>query len=193
MKKGSQYGLVDFKGQVLLVPNYELLLPECVVYPNKPISIHEPWQWSQTNNRYYFFEKDGKMGVMDSAFNIIVSNKHLDIQKNYWKDYLNIRTATGWGLYSFSKKKFTIPPIYEKPISGDSSSFLFVHKNKQLGIVNGEHQTLLPTAYPSNPQMNEVMYKGILALGYGSFNAIKRQHQTIIYVDAYGQSIKIDL
>ena len=70
---GNKYGAIDLHGKMLAQPEYDQLIPECVISGSSNALYAEPLYSKNRPNRYFFFKKDGKYGLLDNNFEVFAA------------------------------------------------------------------------------------------------------------------------
>jgi hypothetical protein len=175
-------GAIDLQGKLLLAPQYELLMPECVVngssndlYPDGMFSKNRP-------NRYFFYKKDGKFGLLDNHLNVLLPNEYDKLLPSDDDGLVCMEKGGKWGIMNSRTKKILLPMEYDwKPVF--TSGYFQIIRDRKYGLCDETGKVIIPPG-DSIPVNFEPDYKGFLVIR--DFRA-----QTLSYADHYGHRVVI--
>ncbi len=187
LKKGK-YALVNNQGKLISDFVYESIFPECFASHGE-FSFDPGFHGTGSPNQYIYFKKEGKAGIMDNDYNIILNNEYDIILKSDVDNYVYIckKTASGsykWGVYNVKQKKEIITPQFEREIR-NTSDFFTVFKNGKYGLYDTTGKEILPPEYNREVRVN-TFFKGLSSL-------CQEYDIPAGYVDSFGNMVNLNL
>lgn len=179
LSRGGKTGIADLKGKLLTPFVYNFLLPECRTAEDAN-TLGEAMLFSANQpNLYYFFQKDGKYGLLDNDYKVIVNNEY-DMMIKASRDYVAVKKDKNWGLLNVSTRKMTTGFEYMGKPERQGRNYFLIYKKDGYGLINGNGKTIIPSTYSSRLLVS-TLYNGLLDVSAGSENTI--------YADYHGNNV----
>jgi hypothetical protein len=109
-------GFIDINGKQLLPFEYDELIPECRVESEGRLT-HGHF-YSNAANKYYFFKKDGRYGILGKDFKVLVPPVYHNMEKSMHDELAYVRVDSGtqrrWGLLHIKTNKLIVPVAYDR-------------------------------------------------------------------------------
>lgn len=186
--KKDKYAIVGSEGKLISDFIYDDILPECFINSRGPVTSDSYFFSTESPNRFILFKKDGKTGIMDNQYRIVLNNEYDRISKSQLPDYIYTgkKTASGtqWGVYDMKGRREIISPRFDGPIT-NSGSFFSVLKNGKYGLYSTEGKEILPPEYSSEIRTN-TLFRGLHSL-------CQQYDIPAAYVDFRGTVVPLDL
>ena len=188
LMKKDKYAIVGSEGKPISDFIYDDIVPECFIDGRGPVISDSYFFSTESPNRFILFKKDGKTGIMDNRYRIMLNNDYDEIRKSQLPDYvyINKRTASGnrWGVYDIKRRKEIISPQFDRPIT-NSGSFFSVLRNGKYGLYSTEGKEILPPEYSREVRTN-TLFRGLHSL-------CQQYDIPAAYVDSGGTVVLLDL
>ncbi|WP_390451787.1 WG repeat-containing protein, partial [Chryseobacterium sp. Alg-005] len=187
LRKKDKLAIVNNQGKLISDFVYDEIIPECYVASEKLSLYEELMMQANHPNRFIYFKKDNKYGVMDNNYKVILDNTYDMITESTQDNYIyiakNISGRNKWGIYNVAERKEILTPQFDTWIKS-SDGFFIARKDGKYGIYNGEGKEILPPAYDREIRVNK-LYNGLytLSLEYGL---------PFAYMDSLGNLIKVE-
>lgn len=101
--------------------------------------------------RYLKLTKEGKIGYADTWGKILLPTKFDDAGILDGHTYFDVKKGKQWGIYNAEQQEMALPFVYDEfdycGGCGEAPSYVYASKNGKWGVVDFEHNTLLPFAY----------------------------------------------
>lgn len=184
LRKKDKFAIVNHQGKLISDFVYDEILPECFVASDK-FSLYEERLMSANHpNRFIYFKKDNKYGIMDNDYKVILNNSYDMIIESILDPYVYIaKDSSGkkkWGVYNVGERKEIIAPQFDTQIKS-SDQFFIVNRNGKYGVYNTQGKEVLPIIYDHEISIDK-RYNGMYYLSqYGT---------PIGYMDSLGNLIK---
>lgn len=186
--KKDKYAIVGSEGKLISDFIYDDILPECFINSRGPATSDSYFFSTESPNRFILFKKDGKTGIMDNQYRIVLNNEYDRISKSQLPDYIYTgkKTASGtqWGVYDMKGRREIISPQFDGPIT-NSGSFFSVLKNGKYGLYSTEGKEILPPEYSHEIRTN-TLFRGLHSL-------CQQYDIPAAYVDSRGTVVPLDL
>jgi hypothetical protein len=159
-------GYINTEGRPLTGFEYEMLIPECRVESDGN-NLEEPIFGFESNtiNQFHFYKKEGKYGLLDTAFQPLVPNEYDYMKKSGYSDLVYVARKEGnalkWGVLDIKKNQLLIPMEYESDLKCRSGRFITVKKGQSVGIFNEEGKMVVPLEAGSRIYMDYI-FKGLI-------------------------------
>jgi hypothetical protein len=171
LRKDGKVAIVNKQGKLISGFDYEQIIPECYVTSGN-YTLHEEFNMTANHpNRFIYFKKDGKYGIMDNDYRVILNNEYdMILESNFTHFiYLGKRTdkksrKTKWGVYNVKERKLVLPIEFDRRIE-TSNSFFAVTKDKKHGLYDNKGNTFLPLEFDERISV-EKLYNGLYSFAY---------------------------
>ncbi|WP_153399414.1 hypothetical protein [Chryseobacterium vaccae] len=182
LRKKDKLAIVK-EGKVISDFIYDEILPEAFVASNQPILTFEPSMSANHPNHFIYFKKDGKYGIMDNNYKIILNNIYDMITESAMTGYVHVARKspeTGnkqWGVYDVKGGKEIIPTQFSFIRNTELDFFLVAQKSK-FGIYDNTGKQILPLIY-SHRLSSEKNFVGLQSF-YENYG------EAFAYIDSFG-------
>lgn len=191
MSKDGKLAIIDKEGKLASNFDYEKIIPECYVISGN-YSLHEEFNMTANHpNRFIYFKKDGKYGIMDNNYNIILDNDYDMILESIFTHFVYLGKKIGtnsrknkWGIYNVKDRKLLVPIQFNSWIYR-SDSFFVVHKDNKYGVYDKKGDVLLPLEFEERISV-EKLYNGLYSFSFytkGVPFAYKDSSGKVFYID----------
>ena len=171
--KGKGYGLVDYNGDLILIPNYKKIwLADSIhyeyqyLYSNYLFIKNKKGKWGLMNSEgewifmpkfqdikylyakkmLFWVKKSGKWGLLNQESNWVIEPKFQDIEGLNVKNFVKVKLSDKWGVLN-EKNNWVIEPKFEDINELSVKGFVRVKLADKWGILDFEGKYLLPTNY----------------------------------------------
>lgn len=187
LRKNNKLAIVNNQGKVISDFIYDEITPECFI-DSSPSGFYDTYSvTSNRPNRYIYFKKDNKYGIMDNNYDVILNNVYDQITESMIGNfvYISKNTPTGskWGIYNIIERKEIIAPQFDSAIK-NSETFFVVSTNGKYGLYDTLGKQVLPLQYSSRLSVDK-LFNGM----YSFFEIYK---QPFAYLDSLGNIIKVN-
>jgi hypothetical protein len=183
----NKKGIINLKGEKLTNFEYEEIIPECVISSDSYGLFAEPMMDANRDNRFLFYKKDGKYGILDTNYAVLFENKFDGLNKSIHDNFVYAYQITKdnkmkWGVLNIQTKSIVIPLESDIRVEYQNDGYFIVKKNNQF-ILNDSHGKIAYQLIEESEFSINQIYNGLIRVYF--YNIPKRY-----YIDYRGKKIE---
>ena len=190
LEKDKKFAIVSETGKLESGFDYDRIIPECFVSSGKYTLSEEFNMVANHPNRYIFFKKDGKYGIMDNDYNVILKNDYDMVLESRVVGFVYIGKKVEnesaykmlWGVFDVLNKKEIIPTQFDARIN-NTSTFFLVKENNKYGLIDKYGKEIFPRVNEQEISATYI-YKGL-------FSFEKKYKVPFAFMDSTGKIVTL--
>ncbi len=165
----------------MVKPQYEQLIPECVVSGSSNSLFPEPFYSKNRPNRYYFVRNGGKFGLLDNNFQPLLPITYEKLLPAESDGLVAINENKKWGVWDSRTKKMLLPVMFDWKPAVKGYGYVEVIKDRKYGLWSPAGKEIVSPATEDRIDFDSP-YKGLLLI-------TDRRARTLSYADHYGHKV----
>lgn len=188
IKLKGKVGMLNAKGKVICKAKYDQISAEYDIedgigfsFQDDKLNYISAFSYSNSPNKYFFYRLDGKYGLMDNDFKVIMKHQYEVLGKSPLDHHLYFSENHKQGILDLNTQEVLVPAFYSR-IEYKYAKGYYVRKDKKYGLLNKECEIVVPATRVQSFEMTK-LFKGLwIGLAY--------RQSSGFYVNPYNEVIE---